>query len=65
MTGTIDSFSSITSSYSTTFPHDSQTVGWAGYERRHREVPGQRILVESELSYPVAIQAPGEAGLPE
>ena len=32
MSGAVDRFSSITSSFSTTFPHNAATVGWAAYD---------------------------------
>lgn len=32
MTGAVDGFSAITSSFSTTIPHNSQTTGWAAYD---------------------------------
>lgn len=32
MTGALDSSTSITSSFSTSIPHDAQTIGWAAYD---------------------------------
>jgi hypothetical protein len=49
MTGKVDSSTSITSSYSTTFPHNSQTIGWASYDLWFNNWADE-VMIQTDIS---------------
>jgi len=49
MSGKIDSYTSITSSFSTTFPHDSKTVGWAAYDLWFNNWADE-VMIQTDIS---------------
>jgi hypothetical protein len=49
MAGTIDSFTSITSSFSTTFPHNAATAGWAAYDLWFNNWADE-VMIQTDIS---------------
>jgi hypothetical protein len=49
MTGPVDSSSSVISTFSTTFPHDAQTIGWAAYDLWFNNWADE-IMVQTDIS---------------
>jgi hypothetical protein len=49
MTGAIDSYSSITSTFSTSFPHNSTTMGWAAYDLWFNNWADE-VMIQTDIS---------------
>jgi hypothetical protein len=49
MTNTVDSFSSITSTFNTTFPHDDKTIGWAAYDLWLNDWSDE-VMIQTDIS---------------
>jgi hypothetical protein len=49
MQGKVDSYSSITSSFSTSFPHNAKTAAWAAYDLWFNNW-GDEVMIQTDLS---------------
>ena len=49
MTGTVDASTSITSSWSTVFPHNAQTIGWSAYDLWLNNWANE-IMIQTDIS---------------
>jgi hypothetical protein len=49
MSGAIDSFSSVTSSFSTNFPHNAATAGWAAYDLWFNDWADE-VMIQTDIS---------------
>jgi hypothetical protein len=51
MSGAVDSYSSLTSSYSTTIPDNAQTAGWAAYDLWFNNW-NDEVMIQTDLTVP-------------